>query len=533
MRLRYNKFKKFGDKLFKAYYHLEDKDFTVLDQLIDKAQNSDEDPCSDCDFSFEYNLDKKDGTLIVTINAVDYKRAQELAFAVWFLLNIFYLLRLDIENKEQVDDSYSTHASEFLENLDSHLKHYILNYLSEMEIHIMKSMSGSYFKDINRGEELIQGLAMRYYGLKDFLSLFNIVVDSDTMKRGEYILENESVHEFAIWFASIYKNESDYKAIYYNLISNNLHEEPKVFTTHNDCNQYIISCIKKYRNEYEEWQKKNYLQRKELSYRSVLDYVRGIFSLELVFTIYDRLFNNEGMEKMFMAMNSDTSDTHLNKEIVEAVKAYPDPHFAEQVVMHYNKYKMYCSQHCADFPFVDPVAEPKQQQVLQSNQTAAPGQRSIKARLGYLLETSLLKDDVSALSDCFYKVLMDPDRDASTIKGDLIYYLSKESEEEEGHCGVHWPGSRESLAFFIQKVLPGKERGFWKNAYKVFMVKQNGKWGETSSLNTIGPREWVKIEKECENMELYFNNWMNRRPELKGQWEIGDWRKSKGKRKKS
>jgi hypothetical protein len=65
--------------------------------------------------------------------------------------------------------------------------------------------------------------------------------------------------------------------------------------------------------------------------------------------------------------------------------------------------------------------------------------------------------------------------------------------------------------------------------YKVFRIKKNDKWGDTEDLNKIYSREWDTEDnsEECKKLESLYNNWMIRRPNLKGKWEFKDWHKKK------
>lgn len=527
MQIVYDRFETVELSLHKAFFHIEDFDPNVWEGLIEENKDdeeSDSDPTESARFEFT-----SDHNIIITIVA-EKDLARQHALKCFELLNLWYCFdHAEVDAREL--SSYANNICRFRKILDDS---YLLAYIdgtsnileSKMESKITNEMG------FEKTMEYMKGAINKNIGLERYLESQDIHVDSETLEEGEKIMIKGSNLDFILWLGKYYLevNENSFQS---NLIINSncpqIGDSETYELGQNDSdetapNNYMLfsQIVKAYEKEYRKWERQPYLQRQLSSIRCKIDEGRGRITLEWVFSHYYQYENNEIIEKMFYAMNSDICDYKLNKELVEAVRNHPDPHFAVQVNEHYNEYKKY-NKNCIDFPFVDPTryVEPQKIPVMDKN--------PIDLRLGKYIEISLSAEDVSSLYKCFYTKFEQPEPEKPSVESDLIYYLSQDSDDDRSHYGIYWQGSREGLALFLTRVLPPKKSGFWKNVYKVFRIKKNDKWGDTEDLNKIYSREWDTEDnsEECKKLESLYNNWMIRRPNLKGKWEFKDWHKKK------
>lgn len=507
MQLVYDRFETIESNLHKAYYHLEDIDPEMLNKFI-------EDNIDDPDIHVSGN------DVIYTIHE-DGDDARTKATLFFSSFNISCIAGLDFfETKgDYTKTSFASNLICFYYNLDDSLALYITYGIKHVDYSLLISSVGKL--EAEKFAELLKAEAVKYFGFERLLDYSGIHLDSASIKKGKEILANESALEFYKWFNQLVPNIS-FNDIKFRTISNPIMGAPERMTKEAAIYnvQLLEHCIKKHETEYWEWRTENAgLTRRKTAIISRIDSLHGRFSLQYVFYKYYILVEGHILDKMFNAMNEETSDGNFNKLLVEAVRNFPDPQFAIEVNERYKEYKRY-NPGCIDLPFVDQDAEPKLMAPLNRQEDNT---RNFDVRLGKYLEVSLEREDVAALYNCFYQMF-----DSETKKGDILYYLSTGADDGLVHNGIKWQGSREELALFLQGVLPRKKRGFWKAVYKVFRIKKNDEWVKTKDLNKINSREWDTKDnrKECEKLESLYNNWMIRRPNLKGKWEFRDWHKN-------
>ena len=121
-----------------------------------------------------------------------------------------------------------------------------------------------------------------------------------------------------------------------------------------DLKKDVMNIIEKHAEEYEKWLQQPYYERYGLLMPLLADYCRGKMSLEFVFFLKYFFFNDdEVLDRMFLAMNSEDRDSRMNMELVKAVSNYPDPEFAKKVDERYKEFKKY-NGGGLDFVFFDP-----------------------------------------------------------------------------------------------------------------------------------------------------------------------------------
>ena len=503
MQLVYDRFETIESNLHKAYYHVEDVDPELWNKL-----NEDKDPGI---FVSGYNI-------TVPFN-VEADNARNEAYSFFETNNLLCLagLEYDITKVDSKVTSFSSCLFRFWSNLDPSLALYIEFGTRKIDYSLLKSLIGK--KEEEKAAELLGALVNKVFGLEHYLDYLGIHLDSSGIKKGKDILAKDSALEFFKWFRQFeIKNSSD--DYQYQVIS-----EPYLGKTgtinQENANSYVHLleyCVKRHETEYREWKTENVgLKGRKTAIISKIDFVIGRFSLQRLFYLYYIYVEGHILDKMFTAMNEEKSDGDLNKQLVEAVRNYPDPQFAIEVNERYKDYKRY-NPRCIDLPFVDQDAVSKR---MVSPSSHEDNTSHIDVRLGKYFEVSLEWEDVAALYNCFYQMF------EGETKEDIIYYLAVGEDDGRAHNGIKWQGSREGLALFLTGVLPPKKNGFWKAVYKVFRIKKNDKWVDTKDLNRITSREWdtKKNREECESLESFYNNWMRRRPDLKGRWEFKDWRK--------
>ena len=505
MQLVYDRFETIESNLHKAYYHFEDVDPELLDKF---NEDNRDDP----------DIDISGYDIIATFHEGGNKARLE-AINIFHIFNLYCLAGLEYD--ETIVDSTDTTSSStlyhFFNNLDASLFYYIEFGVKKFDYSLLKSSAEKLEKE--KAAAVVKASATKLFDLESILDCLGIQLDSTSIKKGKEILAKESALEFYEW--SLQYEPSSPNDCRVQVISNpcyefdNLTQEEAISHVH-----LLEYCIKKYEKEYREWKTENAgLKGRKTAIISIFDFIIGRYSLQRLFYIY-YLVEGHFLDKMFYAMNAETYDGDFNRLLVEAVRNYPDPQFALEVNERYKEYKRY-NPGCIDFPFVDQNAEPKH---IAPPSPIEDNTHHIDVRLGKYFEVSLDIEDVEYLYHCFYQMF-----DRETKRGDILYYLSTGADDGLVHNGIKWQGSREGLALFLQGVLPRKKRGFWKAVYKVFRIKKNDEWVKTKDLNRIGPREWDKDKnsEECKYLEKYYNNWMKKRPDLKGQWEFKNWRKER------
>ena len=503
MQLVYDRFETIESNFHKAYYHVEDVDPELWNKL-----NEDKDPGF---FVSGYNI-------TVSFNEeADNARNEAYSFLEANNLLCIAGLEYDFTNVDPNETSFSSTLFRFINNLAPSLFAYIEFGIKKLDYSLWKSLGAELEEE--KATALNKALADKLLGFERYLDYKGIHLDQTGIKRGKEILVNGSDIDFYQWISQFESNSIE--DTQFQIISNplwgspgNVAQEVPIIIIH-----LLEYCIKKHETEYKEWKTGNAgLKGRKTAFISNIDFVIGRFSLQRLFYLYYNYVEGHILDMMFYAMNAETSDGDLNKQLVEAVRNYPDPQFAIEVNERYKEYKRY-NPGCIDLPFVDQDAEPK---LMASTNPFESNMPHIDVRLGKYFEVSLNSEDVSALYNCFYQMF-----DSETKRGDIIYYLSTGADDGLVHNGIKWQGSRVGLALFLKSVLPPKKDSFWDNVYNVFRIKRNDEWAKTGSLKNIYAREWdTKYNrKECEKLESLYNNWMIKRPNLKGKWEFKDWRK--------
>ena len=505
MQIVYDRFETIESNLHKAYYHVEDVDAELWKKLIE-----DKDP----------GIFVSGDIITVTINA-DADNARKEAYSFLEVNNLLCLAGLEYDITK-VDYTVTTFPSSlfcFYNNLPASLLIYIEFGIKKFDLSLLISLGAKLEEE--KAVALSKAFAEKLFGFERYLDYEGIQLDSSSIKKGEEILVKGSALDFYKWIRQFESNSlEDFQ---FQIISNPFWEDQEN-ATHEIPNLYVHLleyCIKKHETEYREWKTENAgLKGRKTAIISNIDFVIGRFSLQRLFYLYYIFVEGHILDKMFYAMNAETSDGDFNRLLVETVRNFPDPQFALEVNERYKEYKRY-NPGCIDLPFVDQDAETK---LMASPSPIESDTPHIDVRLGKYFKVSLDSEDVSVLYHCFYKMF-----DSETTRWDLIYYLATGADDGHAHNGIKWQGSREGLALFLQGVLPPKKTGFWNNVYNVFRIKKNDEWVKTGDLKKIYSREWDTEDnrKECENLESYFNNWIEKRRNLKDKWEFKDWHKKK------
>jgi len=506
MQLVYDRFETIESNLHKAYNHFEDIDPEIWKQIID---------ANDSDFDISgYNL-------TITFHE-DADHARMNAIYYFFTINLLCLAKLedDLPIVDSIDTSFSADFVRFYHNLGVSLCTYVSICSSKLDDAILLSLFKKFDKE--KKNEFFKSFIIKYLGIERFIDILNISLNSGNIKKVEELLAKEPLDEFNKWMKQfVFICSSD--DFVSNLICNPIIEDTIDKLSPNEHLHFLHLldyCMKKHETEYKEWVNNDIIKRRRLTFTAIFDCLFGRFNLHIMFYLYYRLVEGHLLDQMFYAMNAETSDGDLNKQLVEAVRNYPDPQFAIEVNERYKDYKRY-NPGCIDLPFVDQDAETK---LMASPSPIESDTPHIDVRLGKYFKVSLDSEDVSVLYHCFYQMF-----DSETTRWDLIYYLATGADDGHAHNGIKWQGSREGLALFLQGVLPPKKTGFWNNVYNVFRIKKNDEWVKTGDLKKIYSREWDTEDnrKECENLESYFNNWIEKRRNLKDKWEFKDWHKKK------
>ena len=507
MQLVYDRLETIESNIHKAYYHFEDIDPELWKIFYEITLDDPDLYISGCEF-------------IVTIHA-DGNKARQEPYSLLIYYNLYFFAGREYEEPivDSTDAIFQSSLILFFGTLEPSLSLYAQMGIKQFDLNLYKSLAEKLEDETVAATE--KAFANMNSNFENYLEYRGVHLDSTSIKKGKDILTNGSALDFYKWITQ-YKWNSfyEYKV---QIISNpylskldNFTREDAVF--YGDIFEY---CVKKHETEYLEWKTENAgIKGRKTAFFSIVDLLMGRFSLHFLFYLYYCYVEGRVLDNMFYAMNEETSDGNFNKLLVEAVRNYPDPQFAIEVNERYKEYKRY-NPGCIDLPFVDQDAEPK---LMVSTNPFESNIPHIDVRLGKYFEVSLNSNDVSALYNCFYQMF-----DSETKRGDIIYYLSTGADDGLVHNGIKWQGSRVGLALFLKSVLPPKKDSLWDNVYNVFRIKRNDEWVKTSSLKNVYAREWdiTDNSEECENLEKFYNNWMIRRPELKGRWEFKDWHKKK------